>query len=384
MRILHVNNLLPVAPMDGGRLRKLHQLEALGARHELCVVGRAPDLEARDAFVDAHPGWNIVTVPEPQDASRNPVSRAVRELTAATRFDVIHVSGFAQWPGERAFGAAHVVLDIDSLDGTVFQRMRDTNAGLLSEFDIAATEALTRTACTRADMVLACSAVDAEHIRRLAPRATVHVAENGVDVATFSGLGPRPSNRPPVVTFTGFLSYWPNADACLYFASEILPLLRARVGAVRFRMVGRVPPDALAALAEQPDVELVADVPDIRPWFGAADAMVVPLRAGSGTRLKILEAFAAGRPVVTSPIGCEGLDVADGEHLLVAADADAFADAVARVLVDDALADGLTRRARHLVREQYDLPVLAERLLALFDNLTVAPPRGRATRLVGS
>lgn len=377
MRILHVNNLLPIEPMDGGRLRKRQQLEALSVAHDVWVLGRSPDLAARDALAAAYPAWSIVTVPESADPSRNPIVGAVRDVTSSERFDVIMVSGFAQWPGERAFGEAQVVLDIDSLDGTVLQRMRDTDGSLMTEFDITATEALTRTVCNRADLVLACSEVDAAHIRRLARRARVEVVANAIDGSAFAHLGPSPRQTPPVVTFTGFLSYWPNADACSFFIGDVLPLLRALVPDVRFRMVGRVPPASLVALAQQHRVELHADVPDIRPWFASSDVMVAPIRAGSGTRLKILEAFAGGRPVVSTTVGCEGLDVEDGVHLLVADEADAFARAVARVLLTRSLSDSLVTHASALFHTHYERTAVAERLRRIIASLAGTPARGR-------
>lgn len=381
MRILHVNNLLPIEPMDGGRLRKLQQLEALSGAHDLWVLGRSPDLAARDALAAAHRDWTIVTVAESADPARNPIVSAVRDLTGREPFDVIMVSGFAQWPGERTFGPAHVVLDIDSLDGTVLQRMRDTDGSLMTEFDIAATEALTRAVCNRADLVLACSEVDAAHIRRLARRARVEVVANGVDGSAFTNPGPPPRQSPPVVTFTGFLSYWPNADACAFFIGEILPLLRALVPDVRFRMVGRVPPASLVSLAQQHGVELHADVPDIRPWFATSDVMVAPIRAGSGTRLKILEAFAAGRPVVSTSIGCEGLDVQDGTHLMIADTPDAFARAVAQLLTTPELSARLVENAAALFHTHYERTALAGHLRQLIAGLAGTMPRGRAGRV---
>lgn len=380
MRILHVNNLLPIEPMDGGRLRKQQQLDALSGAHDVWVLGRSPDLAARDALAAVHPGWTIVTVPESTDPSRNPIVSAVRDLTAREAFDVIMISGFAQWPGERSFGRAHVVLDIDSLDGTVLQRMRDTDGSLMTAFDIAATEALTRTVCNRADLVLACSEVDAAHIRRLARRARVEVVANGVDGSAFTGLGPPPGQSPPVVTFTGFLSYWPNADACTFFINEVLPTLRSLVPDARVRLIGRVPPASLVTLAQQHRVELHADVPDIRPWFATSDVMVAPIRAGSGTRLKILEAFAAGRPVVSTTIGCEGLDVQDGTHLLVADAPEAFARAVASVLTTPGLSANLIAHGSALFHARYERTALAAHLRQLIAGLDGTIPRGRAAR----
>jgi polysaccharide biosynthesis protein PslH len=377
MRILIVNNVLPVAPVDGGRIRKLQHLAALAPEHEVWVLGRAPDSLARDAFAAAHPGCRVVTVPEPDDPSRNPIARAVRELVASQSFDCIHVSGFPQWPGERGFGTAYVVLDIDSLEGVVLQRMRDAGAAAVSSFAVAATDALTRFACERADLVLACSDVDAAAIREAVPAARVEVVPNGVDVAALDGMGPIPRNTPPVVTFTGFLSYWPNADACTWFADEILPRVRARVGHVVFRVVGRVPPADVMDLALREGIEVIPDVPAMHPYFAAADVLVAPIRAGSGTRVKILEAFAAGRPVVSTSVGCEGLPVTSGEQLLIADEPDGFADAVAELIANRPLAARLAAAASVLVRSTFDLPVVGARLRETYRSLADAPARSR-------
>ncbi|MBS1816720.1 MAG: glycosyltransferase [Acidobacteria bacterium] len=368
MRILHVNNVLPVEPMDGGRMRKQQHLDALADRHEVWVIGRTPDADARDALARTHPEWTLITVPEEEVPGRNPVAAAVRDLAARVAFDLVFVSGFSQWPGERAFRDSLVVLDIDSVDATVFQRMRDTDRAAASSFDIAATEALTRTVCRRADLVLTCSDVDAAQLRALAPDARIGVVANGIDARSFRGMGAVPDG-PPVVTFTGFLAYWPNADAATFLMAEILPLLRARVPEVRVRLVGRVPPESVVTLARQHGVELHADVPDMRPWFETTHVLVAPIRAGSGTRLKILEAFAARRPVVSTSIGCEGLDVRDGEHLLVADTAPAFADAVARLLSDRNHADRLAMQAHDLLLARYERSALADHLRALIDTL---------------
>lgn len=383
MRILHVNNVLPVEPLDGGRMRKRQQLDALAETHEVWVIGRAPDLAARDALAASRPRWTLVTVPEPHDAGRNPVSPAVRELTARERFDVIVVSGFGQWPGERAFGGSYVVLDIDSLDDVVFRRMQETDAAAASAFDVAATEALTRDVCRRSDLVLACSDVDASYIRSLTPDARVEVSANGIDAARFSSLAPAAAAVEPVVTFTGFLAYWPNADACRFLLNDVLPPLRRLVPDVRVRIVGRVPPTEVVELARLHGVELHADVPDILPWFEASHVMVAPIRAGSGTRLKILEAFAARRPVVSTTVGCEGLDVQHDQHLLVADTADAFAGAIARVLTERGLASRLTDSAHQLLLHRYERQTLAAQLRDLVASLTAAPARRAAPRRAG-
>jgi glycosyltransferase involved in cell wall biosynthesis len=191
-------------------------------------------------------------------------------------------------------------------------------------------------------------------------------------VSFFDDLGPPPRQDPRRITFVGLLAYWPNADACVHFVEAIRPGIERRVGDVTFQIVGRVPPASVMSLADGARVRVAADVPDIRPFLAVSDVLVVPLRAGSGTRLKILEGFAAGRPVVSTSIGCEGLDVTAGRQLLVADEPDDFATAVARAATDAACADAMIREARALVRERYDVPAIQRGLRAHYRELAAS------------
>jgi len=122
-------------------------------------------------------------------------------------------------------------------------------------------------------------------------------------------------------------------------------------------------------LATRDDVIVTGEVPDVRPYYQQAKVSVVPLRSGGGTRIKILEAMACGRPVVSTSVGCEGLHVVDGEHLLVADTPADFAERVVTLLKDQALRERLSRKARELVESQYDWSVMGERLLRVYNDL---------------
>jgi glycosyltransferase involved in cell wall biosynthesis len=155
---------------------------------------------------------------------------------------------------------------------------------------------------------------------------------------------------PPVISFVGLLTYPPNADAVRHLAREIVPRVRAVDPSVRFRAVGRH--DGILP-RECPSVSFAGEVDDIEPELGGTDAVAVPVRVGSGTRVKILEAFAHGVPVVSTRVGAEGLAVRDGAHLLLADDPDAFAAACVRVLRDVALRRRLAAAGRRLWDEQH-------------------------------
>jgi glycosyltransferase involved in cell wall biosynthesis len=165
----------------------------------------------------------------------------------------------------------------------------------------------------------------------------------------------------------GTLGYYPNADGAAFLCRDVVPLLGRNGQPPRVAIVGSKPPESVRALGALPEVSVFADVPDVAPYYAAAKVAVVPLRAGGGSRIKILEAFAHGRPVVSTRIGAEGLAVADGRHLLLADTAEAFAAAVRRLLSDPDLAARLAAEARQLVDERYDFECVAREIEALAD-----------------
>lgn len=368
MRILHVNNWLPAPPVDGGKMRKLQQLAALVRAHEVSVLGRVATAED-GPWLESHlPGCCVIEAKGAADGTAD-TTAAIRAVLGRERFDALHISGVPQWPGTRGLEALPLVLDVDSIESRVLDTLRLAGASAITPLDVAAVQALERHAFARATRVIACSGADADAIRALAPRAHVIVAPNAIDVASFMPTPVRVPGEVPVLTFTGFLAYRPNADACLHFVFDILPLLRSAIGEVSVRLVGRLPPEDVQRLTEVPGVAVIANVPDIRPYLVDADVIVVPLRAGSGTRLKILEAFAAGRPVVSTALGCEGLDVADGEHLAIADHPLAFAAAILRVLRERDVALRFVAAGRALVERRYDRAVVERDIAAIYDAL---------------
>ncbi|HEY7425432.1 MAG TPA: glycosyltransferase family 4 protein [Gemmataceae bacterium] len=208
-----------------------------------------------------------------------------------------------------------------------------------------------------AETLLTVSESDRSHFVALGGRA-VRLVPNAVDCAAYDSLptGRRPG--PPVLLYVGAMSWAPNASAACFLASELLPKVRRQFPDIRLRIVGRNPTTEVEALRHLAGVEVTGTVESMIPHLEEAHALVVPLEAGGGTRLKILEAFAAGLPVVSTPVGCEGLGVTHGEHLLVA-DREQFAENVLALLADERLGTQLAARARALVREQYDWAIVS-------------------------
>jgi glycosyltransferase involved in cell wall biosynthesis len=190
-------------------------------------------------------------------------------------------------------------------------------------------------------------------------RSAVHVvhAPNAVLVPSNVLADGRSGSGRFTLLFIGTLNYYPNEDAALLLCRDVLPLLRERLGGrreVRLVIAGALPSAAVRALADVPGVVLTPDVPDLAPLYAKSDVAVVPLRAGGGTRIKVLEAFAHRRPVVATSAGAEGIDVRHGEHLLIADSPLALADACFRVMENPDEATAMARRAFNLVRSTYN------------------------------
>jgi sugar transferase (PEP-CTERM/EpsH1 system associated) len=199
------------------------------------------------------------------------------------------------------------------------------------------------------------------------PYLNVDIIPNGVDTTLYKAL-PLESLKPNLV-FVGNMDYHPNADAVVHFCQEVLPLIRHTIKNVQLWIVGMNPRPEVMKL-DGNGVHVTGKVDDVRPYYERCTTCVIPLRAGSGTRLKILEAMSLGRPVVSTSIGCEGLEVVDGEHILIADNPAEFAAATIKLLTTEALAKHLVHNARKLVKEKYDWEVLAKRLIRIYKTVS--------------
>jgi polysaccharide biosynthesis protein PslH len=198
---------------------------------------------------------------------------------------------------------------------------------------------------------IAVSENDARRFAELAHGARTVVVRNGFDAARVAPLPPPPQDGG--LLFVGSFDYPPNVEAARRFLRDMAPTIRASLGPIPCVVAGRAPPDDLRDFATRAGAIVVADPPEMTPLYEAARAVVVPLRVGGGSRLKILEAFALGRPVVSTAAGKSGLDVAHERELLVAEDGAGFAAALRRLFDDAAFAGGLVERARAFVERDH-------------------------------
>jgi polysaccharide biosynthesis protein PslH len=225
-----------------------------------------------------------------------------------------------------------------------------------------------RDACRRFDRVVAVSEEDRLRMERDYQLSGVEDVPTGVDTEYFrpsGGLKREPHN----LVFTGSMDWLPNEDAIQYFTKEILPRVRQRVPGASLTVVGRNPYSSLVELSKRdPHIVVTGRVEDVRPYMERASLYIVPIRIGGGTRLKIYEAMAMEKPMVSTTIGAEGLPVTNGEELLLADEAESFADAVVRVLEDEAFAKELGSRAARVVRERFGWDKVSERFAQICEE----------------
>jgi polysaccharide biosynthesis protein PslH len=214
----------------------------------------------------------------------------------------------------------------------------------------------------QADRVVAVSAADAAALHELDRSVRVHVAPNGIDAARYDRAQVTPIDLPPhALVFTGTMDFRPNVDAALWFAREVLPLIKAEVHDAHFVIVGQRPHARLAALRADPSIVITGGVADTRPYITGASVYVIPLRMGGGTRFKLLEALALIAPCVSTTLGAEGFEVTSGHELVLADEAAAFARATVKLIrrPEQGRALGVAGR---LFAEKYDWSLIVPQL----------------------
>ena len=372
--------LAPEAPYPlagGGSLRTASLLEYLGRHYALdLIVFRQPGAPEPASLLPAGLVQRVTAIPLPA-SRRGPVARAVRNAARLARgvpplvdrfagFDlqveravagrsyeigVIEHSWCAPYL-ERIAGACHrTVLDLHNVESVLHTRCAQVEGGavgLAHRIFGAASARFEREWLPRFGEVLAPSGEDARSVEILAPGARVRVYPNAIPWTPVP-----PNAEEQTIVFSGNLEYHPNLSAVRFFAREIWPGLRDRWPQLVWRLVGKAPESVEKLVATDPRIQLSGPVEDAVAELARAQVAVVPLLAGSGTRFKILEAWAAALPVVSTSIGAEGLPARDGEHLLLADTAAAFADAVSRLLTCKNLRVSVGNSGRLLLEKEF-------------------------------
>lgn len=305
--------------------------------------------------------------------------RRVSELVDTKSFDLIHVDTIALAQFLDKARLVPTVLTHHNIESQLMERRAGAEAGLLArQFLRRETRKLLSYEAEMAgtfDVNVFVSHPDEKTLVERVPGLRTAIVPNGVDVEYFT---PNQGKDMPTLIYTGGMNMFANRDAVMFFLGEIWPLIRAQVPGVRFFAVGQDPPkDLVAFAARDPQVVVTGYVTDIRPIVWDASVYVVPLRVGGGTRLKVLDAMAMGKAMVSTSIGCEGLDVHPDEHLLVADTPAQFAEKTVMLLQDRNRRLLLGRAARSLVERRYSWRTISGQLLDAYRIAIETGGRGR-------
>jgi glycosyltransferase involved in cell wall biosynthesis len=309
-----------------------------------------------------------------------PMIAQLEALLREQEFDVIQVEGVHLLAYieqiRKAAPRAVLIGDWHNIESELMARYAENTPSLFRRLYAARTTGLLRMAEDRllalCDAHTVCSGRERDLLLARAPRARVEVIGNGVDVKFFTGeAGGGQAERRNLV-FVGSMGYHANIDAALYFAREIWPqVLRLRPD-LRFLVVGSRPAPEVLELAKQPGITVTGTVEDIRPYYRQALAVVVPLRVGSGTRLKVLEAMASGVPVLSTTLGAEGLDVTPDKNILISDSAAGMVRMAAEIRSDSREWNELAANGRKLVESAYDWGIFGAKLRKLYTELLAA------------
>jgi sugar transferase (PEP-CTERM/EpsH1 system associated) len=377
----------------GGRLRSFHTISELSRRHRVAVLtthGPHDDpaelaVQLPRCDVQSFPhrppkqgSWRLAGALAGSWLSARPVdlwkwtvprlrAEAAR-LVEQGRVDVCVADFLAAVPNLPRVSRVPVVLFEHNVEHVIWKRLAEVERRpwrrLLLGIESGKMRRYEARACARADLTVAVSEEDRALLARTAPEARVDAVPTGVDTSYFQPDGHHES--PAGLVFTGSMDWYPNEEGLLHFLEEVLPLVRREVPEAALTVVGRAPSPRLREAAARAGARVTGRVEDVRPYMADAAVYVVPLRVGGGTRLKIFEALAMAKAVVSTTVGAEGLPLVPGRHFLAADAPAAFADAVVALLRDPARRRALGAAGRRLVEKRYSWPQVAREFESRF------------------
>ncbi|RKU33344.1 hypothetical protein C6499_01450 [Candidatus Poribacteria bacterium] len=394
MKILFLSPTVPFPLTDGGRIRVFNLLKQIGKKSDVTLL--ALETQPTDAEgvaqlqqfgIQVHLVPNAPTLPRVSFRTlanaffeRQPITVAryalpayrqkFRELVATENFNIVHYEMFhtAQFRTDTDLPG---VLSQQNVDSAIWRRLCGETANPFYKFAYwtqqLAFQRYERVLSPKFDAVTCTSAIDAAVFQRHCSEDNIEIIPNGVDVTHYQP--DFTSEAPAHLIYIGSMDWYPNEDAVAFFADEILPGIQDKVSDVQFSIVGGNPSARVQRLAEREGVVVTGRVPEIKPYFAEATVFVVPLRIGSGTRLKILEALAMGKAIVSTTVGAEGLDLKNGEEIFIADEPTTFADAVTQLLTDASLRRRIGENGRARVERDYDWRSIGEKLHQLYTKI---------------
>jgi sugar transferase (PEP-CTERM/EpsH1 system associated) len=402
MKILYVSHFVPYPPHGGAIQRNFNLIKEASRQHEVHLITFTQktlkpnpsdlknSIESLREFVR-----DIMVYPVPTDASRakwylllllnlfalTPYSvwrfrsrnfaTAIKEKMRKEKFDLVHIDTIALADYVKYASNAKLILNHHNIESTLMLRRSRRERNLLVKLYLylqgSKLRRYEKLMASKFTVNVAVSDLDKAELLTIAPRIRVEVVENGTDTDYFA-----PQNIPQTTSliFAGGMTWYPNRDAMIWFVQEIYPLIKKQVTEVEMILIGRVPPqEVLDSASSDPSIRVMGYVDDVRNHLARAAVYVVPIRVGGGTRLKILDAMSAGKAIVSTSVGCEGITVTDRENIYVADDPSDFANKVCALLRDANTRDYLGKNARRFVEENYSWKVIGTHQEEIYRSL---------------
>lgn len=392
MRILFLSRWFPYPHDNGSKLRVYNVLRVLSRLHSVTLISFVdseapaipPELTAYCTAVHTVPyapynptsqrallGFLSITPRSAVDTYSPTMDATIRRVLQAGAFDLVIAS---QWDIAAYYSAfVEVPALFEEVELGIFDAKRASASSFIQqlrhELPWFKLRLYLRRLAQQFSAFTVVSQPEADLLRSILPNANVHIIPNCVAIEMYASVEVEP--EPNSLIFTGALSYFANEDAMEWFLRDIYPRIQARVPDTNLRITGD---PAGKSFPESTGVTLTGFVDDIRPLVAGSLVSIAPFLLGGGTRLKILEAMALHTPVVATTKGAEGLDVVDGEHVLIADTPDAFASAVIRLLEQPALRQRLAENAYQLLKTRYTWTGIAPQLLELVESVATAQP----------
>lgn len=298
--------------------------------------------------------------------------RKIKQIALKTDFDIIHFDtiGLAYYMGDVGDGAN--ILNHHNIESHLMERRSRIEKNLLKKLyykmEAKKLKRYEKVHAKRFTINFTVSEDDKKILQELIPNCRIEVIPNGVDTEYFRRGDKEPF--PKSLLFAGGMNWYPNRDAILYFCTEIWPLLKKELPEISLTVVGAKPPKELLGMARRdPNITVTGFVDDVRPYFENAEIYVCPMRDGGGTRLKILDTLSMGTALVSTRMGCEGIDVTPGRDVLTAETPEEFAIQIKKVLHDPELRKRLCREGRRLVEEKYSWECIGKKLRSVYEGL---------------
>lgn len=406
LNILYVSHMPASPPRFGAQARINGLMTQLSRRHDLTAVSLADaefDADECRAAMQAY-CREVVLIPNPngkdgmskrllqlrslaspQSFERQQVTvpamqQALDRVLQSNRFDIVNLEfsflgrcNFRQAPPEEKLPA--VVVDSHNIDYELIRQYARSGSSLLRRFYAGVNwRKLRREELATyggADGVYLCSTDDEDRLHQQVPGIRTTVIPNAADVDFYQPRPSDPTSDGKTIVFFGHMSYVPNIDGVIYFVRDIWPRIAEACPDAKFKIIGSNPHPSVKELAG-PRIELTGFVPDLRPHLASAAALVVPLRLGGGTRLKIVEGMALGKAIVSTTLGAEGIKAEPGRDLLIADEPQAFADAVIQLLKNPDQASAIGHAARQLAVEKYSWGGAADSLEKFYHQILEA------------